>query len=1249
MGTELKDMRFAIYINNNDALKSLNQMDSETKKLEDSLQKLVTQGKAETAEYTEKNAMLKKLAEEKAKVTKESALLERQIISLEERGKQETKGYADKKLKLEALRISEAQLTEQGNKLLLEQQALIDSEKRFTKEYQEAKKALDIKKNAMKDLTKEAGLNALSSNQLKSLVRSLNAEWGKAIPGSEQRQKLEHELEIVRNRQKEIAIGAVQVHNAIKDMIPAKNPLLEFFKKPIAYGLSYFGLDTIVSGVQTGIKTITEFDKSLAGLRAITGVTRKESEYFAQSAIDSSIKHGIAAKDIVEAYKLMGSARTELLKNSQALKTMTDSAIVLSEASGLELPDSVTRLASAMAQLKIPTSQAAKVVDILAAASMAGAAEVPDITDSLVKFGSVAKLANIDIKECAALIETLADSSIKGAEGGDKMRNIILALIAPEALGEKAQSYLRKFNVNLNTISDTSLPFAKRLEELNKIMIANVPATEKATALTEIFGKENVTAATALLQSLPAYQKYEKEVNAVGISHKQAAENMDTLAKKTEMMGTKWDSYWLSVKAGNGAIGGLISLFLTLSTTLMDGVMQGSENWFNYIKSGFQEMKRMVGQFEGMNSAEVNKLKETVKMYDEYNKKFADSFARNNTDGRITILRRLNKEVQDNMELTKIQDSDYYRALYQSRVDNANAQIKIAMGIEDEEAKLRKASADDQAKIDNEIATKKAERKKTAIEKQKEADDKYQRLQSSQRDKETEALHKWLEDLDKLNEEYGSKGNSNKLTANQKEIKAVQDKYDKLIAQEIKFKHDQELLLEDPKIKGTARTAIEGNVKKAGDNITEGEAEKQNAVHKIELRQQEDFNTKMIVLEDRIKAIKLGNIETEEQKINEKYRKLSLEQEGSKNKEVELARIEKARVDEIDAYKTNKAKELQVELDRIRAEIDMKGMTQDQIELARIDQKYDLLKLKEGITADQITQIEKDAADERAAYEKQKSLETARQVGQTLVQAAQTIANAVFQIQAQNRQYEFDGKMNKINTLRDAELENEHLTSAQRKAIMKKYAAEEKKLKEENWKANQKAAITQAFINGALAITNIMATAPVLTWAFAIPMSIIATGAQIAVIKNQKMPQFAKGRFPVTGADDGVTYNAGFGGKAQAGLTNSPSVFLAGEKGPEMIVPFPQTRQLVMNYPGIVEALKMGTLPNYANGRFPQSTVTTNNTKEMFADPNMLAAINRLNTHLDNGLNIYFDQRKIQKLTLEQEKVKSLENGVSLT
>jgi hypothetical protein len=119
--------------------------------------------------------------------------------------------------------------------------------------------------------------------------------------------------------------------------------------------------------------------------------------------------------------------------------------------------------------------------------------------------------------------------------------------------------------------------------------------------------------------------------------------------------------------------------------------------------------------------------------------------------------------------------------------------------------------------------------------------------------------------------------------------------------------------------------------------------------------------------------------------------------------------------------------------------------------------------------------------DKKEIEQTKKKEEVKQKLIQAGIQGAQAGADAIFQMQT-----------NRLNAQMTAELSNVNLTESQKIAISRKY-----------YKEQQKMAITQAIINGALGVTNALATGlPVVKWIEAAAVA-VATLAQIAVIKSQ--------------------------------------------------------------------------------------------------------------------------------------------------
>lgn len=171
-----------------------------------------------------------------------------------------------------------------------------------------------------------------------------------------------------------------------------------------------------------------------------------------------------------------------------------------------------------------------------------------------------------------------------------------------------------------------------------------------------------------------------------------------------------------------------------------------------------------------------------------------------------------------------------------------------------------------------------------------------------------------------------------------------------------------------------------------------------------------------------------------------------------------------------------------------------------------IDDKYSYeIKLAAG-NADKIKALEdqkqKDITTITQQYEQQRK--------EFALQAAQQVSDKAFSIIQNNIKSQSDAKIKGLEKDKAAELGNKNLTSTQKKAIEDKYQKKEAAEKVKAFKAEQKASILQAVINGALAVTKATSQTGVLA-SFVIPGIIASTAMQVATIVAQKPPAFAKG------------------------------------------------------------------------------------------------------------------------------------------
>lgn len=425
-------------------------------------------------------------------------------------------------------------LTESQSALLKVQKDIANSEVKLNQSYSEEAKIkarLSVQQQERnKQLKQEArealGLTTAYDKLAKELADAIRKYKDLAAAGNTSSKVLKDQERVVQQlntkvRTIDATVGQFQrnVGNYPKTFVAAGNALTSFLG---AFGIVQ-GVQLFANAISGAIKINREFEKSISELSAITGATGKDLEFYKEQAAQIGATTTLSSKQAVEAFKLIGSARPELLKAKESLVEVTREAVTLAEASGLTLPEAADALAGALNQLQLPSSKASDVINSLAAGSQAGAAEIPAINEALQKFGSVAKTANVSIEETVGLIETLADRQLKGAEAGTALRNVLLRVSAVETLPKDAKTALAKYNVDLKKVSDTTVPLNERLREFGKI-------GGDLNAIVDVFGKENAVAGQILLNNIGRFEELTAAVTDTTIAYDQqrtATDNLD--------------------------------------------------------------------------------------------------------------------------------------------------------------------------------------------------------------------------------------------------------------------------------------------------------------------------------------------------------------------------------------------------------------------------------------------------------------------------------------------------------------------------------------------------------------------------------------------------------------------------------------------------------------------------------------------------------------------------------------------------
>ena len=294
------------------------------------------------------------------------------------------------------------------------------------------------------------------------------------------------------------------------------------------------GVDNIRGAFNDAIEPGIRFETAVAEMSGITNMAGKELDVLADKARVTAKTFGTDAADAMGVYKdLLSKITPELKKAPDALEIMSNNVMTLSKTMQNDVPGASAAMSTAMNQYQVSLDDPMKAaqtmteyMNIMAAGTVEGSAEIKEVAEALKQTGSVAKTFGVDFAETNSAIQLLDKAGKKGSEGGIALRNTILKMQAPTA---DAVRQLKAAGISIDTMQDQSLSLTDRLRALTPVM-------HNATIMSALFGGENLASAMALIDGADQMDAWTEAIQGSTSATDMAAKQMDTYAEKQKRM-----------------------------------------------------------------------------------------------------------------------------------------------------------------------------------------------------------------------------------------------------------------------------------------------------------------------------------------------------------------------------------------------------------------------------------------------------------------------------------------------------------------------------------------------------------------------------------------------------------------------------------------------------------------------------------------------------------------------------------------
>lgn len=272
----------------------------------------------------------------------------------------------------------------------------------------------------------------------------------------------------------------------------------------LAVGL---GVGAIGAGIVVASKQYADFDQAVRAAGAAYGPAFSQAADFEDKikGMGKAVRAVAAATefDATQAATAMQTLALAGVKSEQAVALLPGVAD-LATAAMTSMDDAVALAVGGLNTMgmmsdkpEVLAANMTRLSDVMAHTANSAYMSLQDVGAAISAGGSFFRTANNDLNIMSGSLTALAANSIKGAEAGTALRNIMTNLSAPTSTAAKA---LAKMNIQTTDAAGNMLPLPKIIGQFNKAM-AGMGDAEKNANLYAVFGKQNIAAVSALLNT----------------------------------------------------------------------------------------------------------------------------------------------------------------------------------------------------------------------------------------------------------------------------------------------------------------------------------------------------------------------------------------------------------------------------------------------------------------------------------------------------------------------------------------------------------------------------------------------------------------------------------------------------------------------------------------------------------------------------------------------------------------------------
>lgn len=310
--------------------------------------------------------------------------------------------------------------------------------------------------------------------------------------------------------------------------------------KQVGATLSLVSVPLIGVGA-AAVKTAANFEAGMSEVKAITGATGKDFEALETQAKELGRTTKFSATEAAEGMKYFGMAGYDTDKILAAMPNTLN----LAAASGTDLGITCDIVSDSMSGLKMSAEETGRFTDVMAATVTGANTSVALMGETLKYVAPVAGTLGISMEDLSLAIGIMGNNGIKGSQAGTALKAGLVNLVNPTNTMHAA---MQQYGISLKENEDGTVNLRETMENLREKM-GGLSETEQAAALSAIFGKEAMSAWSAIVNASEEdfYKLAESIDNSNGSAAEMAAIMQDNLQGALTELGSAFEGVLITI------------------------------------------------------------------------------------------------------------------------------------------------------------------------------------------------------------------------------------------------------------------------------------------------------------------------------------------------------------------------------------------------------------------------------------------------------------------------------------------------------------------------------------------------------------------------------------------------------------------------------------------------------------------------------------------------------------------------------